>query len=148
MSNVKEPKLYLVLRILGFILLVIGIGMIVAGIIVSQNIDPFESSLDMALIFPGVFIVMGGISCTVIGFEPKMAMMSARKARYIQEMTKGDLKAVADTQADIASEAISKTTKAIKDGINDKVADTMFCKHCGETIDQDSKFCKHCGKEL
>jgi hypothetical protein len=148
MSNVKEPKLYLILRILGFTLLVIGICMIVAGIIVGQDIDPFESSLDMALIFPGVFIVMGGISCTVIGFEPKMAMMSARKARYIQEMTKGDLKAVADTQADISIEAVSRTAKAIKDGIDDKVADTMFCKHCGETIDQDSKFCKHCGKEL
>ena len=147
MSKIKEPKIYLILRILGLTLLVIGIGMIVAGIIVGQNIDPFESSLDVALIFPGAFIVMGGISCTVIGFEPKMAMMSARKARYIQEMTKGDLKAVADTNAEISSEAVSKTAKAIKDGLNDKVEDTMFCKHCGGVIDWDSTFCKHCGKE-
>jgi hypothetical protein len=148
MSNLKEPKIYLVLRILGFTLLAAGIGLIVSGIIVSQNIDPFESSLDFVLIMLGMFAIVFSIALIIGGFSPKMSALSARTNRYVQEISKGDLKAMADTQADISMEAVSKTAKAIKDGIDDKVADTMFCKHCGETIDQDSKFCKHCGKEL
>ena len=147
MSKAKEPKIYIILRIVGPLLMLIGVGLIVAGAIVSANIDPFESSLDMALIFPGIVVVFGGISCTIIGCEPKMAVVAAKKARYIQEQTKGDLKAVADTQAEISSEAVGVTAKAIKEGLDGNVEDTVYCKHCGKLIDVDSTFCKHCGKE-
>lgn len=147
MSKIEEPKVYRVLRILGFTLLAAGIGLIVAGIIISQDIDPFESSLDFTLIAIGMFTVVASIGITIGGFTPKMSALSARTDRYVQEISKRDLKAVADIKADIASEAISKTVKAIKDGVDDKVVDTMFCKYCGKEIDHDSTFCKFCGKE-
>jgi len=50
---------------------------------------------------------------------------------------------IANQNADINSEAITKSAKALKKGFKD----TVFCKHCGESIDSDSKFCKKCGKE-
>ena len=56
---------------------------------------------------------------------------------------KGDLTDIADTGADIASGAIKKTVKAIKEGLKD----TKFCKHCGAEIDANSVFCNKCGKE-
>ena len=47
-------------------------------------------------------------------------------------------------EANIDKEGIKIKTRAIKDGLS---KDNMYCKHCGETIDEDSKFCKKCGKE-
>lgn len=55
-----------------------------------------------------------------------------------------DLKYMADKNAEISKDAITKTTRAIKDGLTDEV---VFCKHCGAEIDADSSFCKKCGKQ-
>jgi hypothetical protein len=55
-----------------------------------------------------------------------------------QKLTK-----IANQSAEINSEAITKSAKALKK----EFKDTVFCKHCGESIDSDSKFCKKCGKE-
>ena len=46
--------------------------------------------------------------------------------------------------AEIHSEAITTTAKAVKSGLNE----TMFCKYCGQKVDVDSQFCKYCGKKL
>ena len=79
----------------------------------------------------------------MIGFRPEIAKMSTKSAKYIQQENKEDFRDIANSAADIASEAITKTTTAIKKGLEDKI----FCKHCGEKIDSDSKFCSKCGKE-
>lgn len=44
----------------------------------------------------------------------------------------------------INKEGIEITARAIKDGLTQ---DSIYCKHCGRSIDEDSKFCKLCGKE-
>ena len=88
----------------------------------------------------GLFI---GVSCLVMGFRPEITKMSTKSIKYIQQENKEDLKDIISTTADIASEAVTKTTTAIKQGIED----TIFCKHCGAKIDFDSKFCNKCGKE-
>ena len=64
-------------------------------------------------------------------------------SKEIQIQHKEDLTSIANKSADISSEAITKTTRAIKKGIKD----TKFCKHCGAEIDSDSTFCKSCGKK-
>ena len=88
----------------------------------------------------GFMIAFVGLA---LGFRPEIAKLKTKTAKYIQEENKDDLTDIASNTADITSDAITKTTKAIKKGIND----TMFCKHCGSEIDADSKFCKKCGKE-
>ena len=41
--------------------------------------------------------------------------------------------------------AAKEIAKGIKDGLSDD--NTIYCKHCGSLIDNDSRFCKSCGKE-
>ena len=55
-----------------------------------------------------------------------------------------ELKYMADKKTDISKDAITKTARAIKDGLTDEV---VYCKHCGAEIDADSSFCKKCGKQ-
>lgn len=54
------------------------------------------------------------------------------------------LRNMANKQADINKDAVKTTFSAIREGLEGDA--TMFCKHCGESIDADSKFCKKCGK--
>ena len=55
-----------------------------------------------------------------------------------------DLREISTKSANISKDGIEITARAIKDGF---MKDTIFCKHCGASIDSDSKFCKSCGKE-
>ncbi len=48
-------------------------------------------------------------------------------------------------QASINKKAIQTITKTFKEGLSKE--ETIFCKHCGESIDSESKFCQHCGKQ-
>ena len=88
----------------------------------------------------GLFLTVAFLAT---GFRPEITKMTTKSARYIQQENKEDLTGIANTTADIASGAITKTTRAIKKGIKD----TKFCKHCGAEIDADSKFCNNCGGE-
>ena len=55
------------------------------------------------------------------------------------------LKEMSTKEANISKENIEIKARAIKDGLT---KDKMYCKYCGESIDEDSKFCKNCGKKL
>ena len=103
--------------------------------------------VDVMLIIVPILIVLGVIFTILIIFNSKFRgkMMSkhVKVTKYMLDETKDDLKSITNTTADISSEAITKTTRAIKKGIKD----TMFCKHCGAEIDANSKFCNNCGKE-
>ena len=94
-------------------------------------------------IFCGIACCMISTPFFFLGFRPEITKMATKSAKYIQDENKEDLKDIVDTTADIAGDAITKTTKAIKKGLKD----TKFCKHCGAEIDADSKFCSSCGKE-
>lgn len=135
----QEPKLFKVLRIVAPILLIAGICFIIATVSTYEGIGTTK----WGLLAPGIILTFFAFPAFFIGITPKMAKLSAKTQRYIQQETKEDLTEIANTGADISSEAITKTTKAIKKGIKD----TKFCKHCGAEIDADSTFCKSCGKE-
>ena len=127
----KLPIIFLIFKIL-------GLGLIVGGIVVSiVKKNEFGGGM-----FPA-FPMMGfGLVITVWGFIPNISKMAIKTNRYLQEENKQDLTDIANTSADISSEAITKTTRAVKEGLKE----TMYCKHCGSQIDIDSKFCKVCGK--
>lgn len=57
-----------------------------------------------------------------------------------------DLKDIADTTARASKDAVETTARAIKKGLT--TDESIYCKHCGASIDADSKFCKSCGKEI
>lgn len=136
----KKPKFLIVLKILGFVF----IGVAIAGAVISaKGFGDFESNNFMIggiMASVGAFI---GVACLVIGFMPFMARGMTKTAKYIQQENKNDLKDMAITSAEIASEAVTKTAKAVKEGIKD----SKFCKQCGAEIDSDSIYCSKCGKK-
>ena len=64
--------------------------------------------------------------------------------KSILEENKDTLKEMAKMEAEIEKEGIKIKASAVKEGF--AVGDTMYCKHCGASIDSDSRFCKSCGK--
>ena len=140
MSKNNKPKHFIVFKIIGFLGVVVAITGLILTIV---GFGDFESNNFMIGGFMGTIGLFVGISCLIIGFRPEITKMSAKSIKYIQQENKEDFKDIANNTADIASEAITKTATAIKDGLDDKI----FCKYCGEKIDSDSKFCSKCGKE-
>ena len=136
----NKPKHFIIFKIIGFI----GIILAIIGFVLTfVGFGDFESNNFMIGGFLTTFGLFIGILCLIIGFRPEITKMSVKSAKYIQQENKEDFRDIASNTAEIASEAITKTTTAIKKGLDDKI----FCKYCGEKIDSDSKFCNKCGKE-
>jgi len=136
----NKPKHFIIFKIIGLI----GIILAIIGFVLTfVEFGDFESNNFMIGGFLATFGLFIGIPCLIIGFRPEITKMSAKSAKYIQQENKEDFRDIASNTAEIASEAITKTTTAIKKGLDDKI----FCKYCGEKIDSDSKFCNKCGKE-
>ena len=133
-KKIKKPLHFLIFKIVGLLLLVGGIVCIIIG--VKNKIYGLAGA-------GGSIGIMFGIYLTVMGFIPEMQIASAKTQKYIQQETKSDLKDISTTNAEIHSEAVTTTVKAVKEGLQDSI----YCKHCGERIDSDSKFCKSCGKQ-
>ena len=140
MKNSK-PLHFLVLKIIGAVLLCVTV---VGFVFVATGFGDFSSNKFMVGSLMATFGLFGTVVCLVTGFAPELSKMQARSARYIQSENKAELKEIASTSAEIASDAVSITAKAVREGLSD----TVFCKHCGKEIDADSKFCSHCGKML
>ena len=136
----QKPRHFLVFKFLGIACVVVTI---IGFVLTFTGFGNFENNNFMIGSFMSTFGLFLAIVFLMIGFRPEIIKMSAKSAKYIQQQNKEDLSSIVNTSADIASEAITKTTQAIKKGIKD----TMFCKHCGEEIDADSKFCNFCGRK-
>ena len=154
MTEKKQlPKLFTILKIVGLALVVAGITLLICGGIkkvpsMGEN-GWFEAETTKSgLMFGGGVCIIISVFLLISGFMPNIsrAMSKAhiQTTSQIVSENKDDLKAISNAQAEISADAITKTTKAIKDGFKD----TMFCKYCGQEIDADSTFCKHCGKQL
>lgn len=70
--------------------------------------------------------------------------ISAKARKQILDENEEVLKDIELRSANIEKESIKVKMGAIKDGFS---TNTMYCKHCGTLIDEDSRFCKSCGKE-
>lgn len=143
MDKPKEPKHFLVFKIVGFSLLLVGITLIILGCVVFRVKFGDGDMPNFALFVPGLFISVFSVPCLFVGFAPKINKMQIDSVKYMQEFNKGNLSDIANTSADISSDALTQVAKSIKKGVKD----SKYCKHCGAEIDADSKFCKECGKE-
>ena len=141
MENKNEkPKVFTVLKIVAILLLICRATLITLAFTAFYDevlgMDPICFAIGMAAIF-------FSIPCFLFGVLPQIQRTSIKVTRYLQEDAEDDLRHIANKTADIASGAVKKTTKAIKNALKD----TMYCKHCGAEIDTDSTFCKMCGKQ-
>lgn len=139
-KNSHSPKHFLVFKILGILFLIASI----AGIVISFiNFGNFDSNAFMIGGVIGSFGFVLGIIFLYIGFFPAISKLSVKTAKYVQEINKDDLQTIARNSADISKDAITKTAKAVKNGLEE----TKFCKYCGEAISKDSVYCSKCGKK-
>ena len=136
----NKPQHFLIFKILGIVFAVValaGFGLTITGF------GDFESNNFMIGGLMSTFGLVLAIFFLFNGFKPEIAKLRTKSAKYIQEENKQDLTELASNTAEISSDAITKTTRAIKSGLKN----TKFCKHCGAEIDADSKFCNSCGGE-
>ena len=139
----KKPIHFLIFKILGILLLALGIFAITLFI---RDFGDFESNNSIIGVFLFPVGIGGGIACTVIGWQPELSKMSVKTARYIQTENKEDLTAVATGTAEIVSEAAATVAGEVASRVVEATrAEKKFCKHCGASIDRDSKFCSECG---
>lgn len=75
----------------------------------------------------------------------KFMSRQVKATKYMLDESVGDLTDISNKSAKIREQGIEMTMRAVKRGLEDE---TVYCKHCGASIDADSKFCKACGKEL
>lgn len=137
----KKPRHYLILKIVGFVFVAVAI----AGIVLSiTGFGDFENNNFMLGGFITCFGLFLGIGCLVGGFSPEMSRLATKSTKYIQQQNKDDLTDISNTNAEIASGAVVKTAKAVKEGLKEE---NKFCTHCGESIPNDAKFCSKCGEK-
>lgn len=95
-----------------------------------------------------ILVILGFIFGLALIFNPKLKgkMLSTqmKSVKYMMDESKEDIESVSTDMANATKEGIKITANAIKEGFTGK---SIFCKHCGSKIDEDSKFCKVCGKE-
>ena len=70
--------------------------------------------------------------------------MAYEKTNWVDNETPINAANLNKMEAEIEKEGIKIKAGAIKEGFTG--GDTMYCKHCGTSIDSDSRFCKNCGK--
>lgn len=71
--------------------------------------------------------------------------VAMRTHKNILEENEDSLKEMMDKEANIKKDYIKTMANAIHEGLKEE--DSIYCKHCGSTIDSDSTFCKICGKK-
>ena len=139
----KLPTIFIVLRVIAFTMIVLGIVLAIAVNIGFLGITVFS-------IFPLFW-----------GFFPSIQKFLVKTQKYVVNENKDDLSQLADTNADISQNAAKKLAKRAREGWDEaeeeqsneiiskykKSAKTIYCKHCGQKIDEDSRFCKYCGKQ-
>ena len=137
----KKPYIFMVLKLVG----VIGVIIFVIGAIkIFTGFGDFENNNFMigSFMLPiGLFLSVFGF---IQGFKPEITKQTLKTTKFIQEENEDELQQIITKNAEIHSEAITNTAKAVKSGLNE----TMYCNYCGEKIDIDSQFCKHCGNKL
>lgn len=172
-EKAKLPKIFLILRFVALGLFVVGVTLIVLACTVLSTEEWHGTEPSFGCLIPGVLCVFFAIPCTFIGLMPSINKVAIKTSKYIQESNKEDLtdlmstgmgiginatsqainenkddiRNIADKGADIMSGPVETLSRSAGRGFREgyATADTMFCKHCGATIDRDSKFCSECG---
>ena len=104
----------------------------------------FDALFIIVPIFIGIVFVFVIAMFISPKFRGKMMSRQIKAGKYMMEESKEDIKSISDNMAYATKDGIKTTVGAIKEGLK---GESIFCKHCGSSIDADSKFCKKCGKE-
>lgn len=138
-------------RIIGFILLFIGLGCVIAGMtsfFLAFNSRGFGDFPDLFFLnFIGFPFLAGGGVCLTLGFQRKMN-------NYIVSQNAPVAKDAANYMLDGTSDAIAKTASKVASEMNlnnnggVEGVTTNTCARCGFANPVGAKFCSKCGATL
>lgn len=128
MTSNKKTKI--ILRIIGFTLLIGGLTLTVIGFC---NMGNFDSNL-FSLSFIGIPCVAFGIGLTFFSFTQNIS-------RYVNS----EFAPVMNELAQNISPAVQTYAASVKEGLDD---DTKITCACGAVNNDNAKFCANCGKTL
>ena len=130
-EHAKKRKLF---TILGILLVIIGFGLFIAGPILFMTTKKFYLAF---LSFLGVLFFFPGFVLISLGTHRAMSSFVAQSVGPVAvEATHSYGRAVAREMAG-----------GVSDGLTGENSE-MYCKYCGNIIDEDSEFCKYCGKKI
>ena len=136
----KKPTYFLICKLVGIACL---LGTLAGVILITRVFGDFENSYYIVGWFLVAFGMTFGSLFLAIGLKPSFAKARIQLQKYILEENKDDLTSIASDRADITSDAVKTTARAVKEGLCEK----KFCKYCGKQIDADARFCSACRKE-
>ena len=128
--NNKNKVIKIILRIVGFSLLIIGLVLTIIGFVHFGN---FESNLFM-LTFIGLPCIAFGIGITVFSFSQNIA-------RFI----KNEHVSVMNEFAEDINPAVKSFASAVNEGLNEQ--EFKLCA-CGNKNHADAQFCNKCEAKL
>ena len=134
MSEEEHAKKRKRFTILGIIFLIIGFGLFFGAPISSFLTGNFFL---MLIAMPAFIFIVPGFIMLSLGTTRAMAAFQAQSVGPVA------VKSAHDFGRPIAKEMAS----GIKDGLTGENSE-IYCKHCGNRIDEDSQFCKYCGRKL
>jgi len=162
------------LKIIGWILLAVGIVCVVIGMgsffatMASFGSGDIEMPKFFFLCFIGGPAVIGGIVCLSLGYRRKMMDYTASQAAPVaKDFTNYMLDETGDSIANVANKISSKKEEPIEGVTGNKctrcgfinpasarfcskcgAAITKICPNCGAENDDGAKYCNSCGKPL
>ena len=128
-NKVKHEKTKKVIKIVGPIILVLGIISLIVGIVIS-----FQGEMSFIwLPIVSMVAIFIGSTLTIFGYRREMARYAKNESvPVINE----------------ASEDFKPTFKNIAEAFKDDSSSNHRCPYCGHDVDENSKFCSNCGKQL
>lgn len=121
----------------GIVISAIGLCMFLSLFFVMNKISP---NFIPVLAIGGMILIVVGF---LVGGYMIFARLNTNMSKNIIDTNKDTLKDISNESANISKDAIKTISKSVKEAISDK--NSKYCKHCGNTIDDDSEFCKYCG---
>ena len=135
--NNKHESIKKVLKVIGPIILVVGIVLFITTIINMTSMSSDTFGMTVFTDFGGVACIGIGSICTSIGYGREIAKYGVDEYGPVAK----------DVHKDYIRPMMKETAKDIKDVIHgdDKV---IVCPSCGASNQEGSKFCDQCGKAL
>ena len=129
-EHAKKRKRF---TIFGIILIILGFCCFIGGPIAAFMTRKFYLGF---IAFIGVFLLF-----------PGFVLFSLGTMRALSKYTSESVGPVAVNAAHNYGRPIAREmASGIKDGLTGENSE-MYCKYCGNLIDEDSEFCKYCGKK-
>lgn len=135
--NNKHESIKKVLKVIGPIILVVGIVLFITTIINMTSMASDTFGMTVFTGFGGVACIGIGSICTSVGYGREIAKYGVDEYGPVAK----------DVHKDYIRPMMKETAKDIKDVIHgdDKV---IVCPSCGASNQEGSKFCDQCGRTL